>query len=333
MKTQSQSRHKGRPRRRFAGGPLLSALLTVGSLAAAGRAQEVPCPHADLGILVNLDAGDVPLSRLSGTDFPAGMGDAKFSLGLKPNAAVQAKGVLAREDDGGIGLEQAFGRWEQDGSAAGFGLLPVEHGIFPGRLVKDPLLQQDAEIFAPGVALSRKFGLFGVGASGVVLGRGVDSAGRVATVLPYVEARWGDEGVARASVLANARRRDLDLALVLPWNSLALDLEALAADGQDAPSRWAALAGLSWKPDSAWILAVRWDGRAGSGEAAQSQFSGGAILHLRDVCLAGAQWTQPVRGAGSLTIRLGIEAGLSVWPDLRVRAQAPAAPQGLADGR
>lgn len=276
-------------------------------------------PGLTLGTLVNLDLGGIPPADLTVDDVPVQLTDAELSIGLRLRPDLSVQTVLVHED-GSAKVDQAYATWESHWLELSFGKQTLPMGLYPSHLIHDPLLQQDLETIVPSLMASKASGAFGchvavAGQSREVTEIVSDSSFRqVATAYPLVvaslDAKWGEEGLARLSTRIAHHSRTASLGAQIPLGPFSLDLEGMATDGA-----WndADLAGLAWTPVDALELAVRCDARKAHDTGRWSrQAAAGATLRFADLAYTGAEWLQDLDGDGAVTLRMGLEGEFSL---------------------
>lgn len=207
--------------------------------------------------------------------------------------------------------------WKSDEKELGFGRLAFAHGLYQARMISDPLLQQDVETILDGANGNISHGplTFWVGIASQVHPTDSVSTTRFPAIIPAVDCRWSEEGVARVSGQISHHRRDIDLAATIPVGPIALDIEGLLADGAWAPSEAAALAGVTCKPLDALDVPGRFDTRKPKGSGWERFATFGANWRFAELARAGVEWAQDLDGVGVLTFRLELQAG---WESGRI---------------
>lgn len=296
-----------------------SHLNKIGSLALALgvapllHAQVDTTHRLSVGSLLNLDGGGIPPGDFSADRAPLGLTDAELAIGLRLRPELEARTKLVHED-GVSKVDQACATWKTPGPEIVFGKTELPLGLYPGRLIHDPALQQDVETIASAVVASGAMGPVALHLSGANLAHQDDT---VEIVFPAVVAAadlsWGEEGMLRVSTKVAQRTRVLDAAARIPIGPVLVDVEGVAADGAWSESDRAALLGLAWRPLDTVLLAARLDARRAKGaDDWDKSIAAGATLRLAEFAYAGAEWLQDLDGDGVLTLRLGLEGGFSV---------------------
>jgi hypothetical protein len=304
MKTHSYSHSQTR---------LSIALLFAGASLLHAQTRTDSVPRLSVGALLNLDAGGVPPGDLSVDRVPLELTDAELGIGLHLRPDLDFRTVMV-DEDGIATVDKAFATWKSPLADLEFGQAVLPLGLYPGRLIHDPALQQDVETVVPALVATREMGPFALHVSGAQLAYQTDS---VETEFPALVAaadfKWGGEGIARLSGKLAHHVRTVDAAAQVPLGPLALDLEGVATDGAFAGCDLAGLLGLSWRLHEALSLAARLDARQEHGSDEWNTWAvAGATAHVAEFAYVGAEWLQDLDGDGELTLRLGLEGGFSL---------------------
>jgi len=289
------------------------------------QAQEAAFkPGLTVGTLLNLDAGGIPPADLSTDDLPLALSDAELSIGLKLRPDLSFQTVLVHAD-GMATVDQAFATWKSPWLDLAFGKQTLPLGLFPSHLIHDPLAQQDLETIVPSLVASKEQGAFTGHLGLATQSREVTKFAEDGTELPgtatypiavaALDAKWGEEGLARLSTRIAHHSRLVSLGATIPAGPVAFDLEGFATDGAWNDADLAALAGVAWKASGNLELAARFDARKAheTGEWAK-QAGAGATLKFAEIAYTGAEWMQDLGdgGEGALTLRVGLAGEFSV---------------------
>lgn len=272
------------------------------------RAQTDSAGRIAAGALLNLDAGGIPPRELSRSQVPLELSDAELSLLLHVRPDLDLQAVFVHED-GVAMVDQAFATWRAPAADIAFGKLVLPLGLYPGRLIHDPLLQQDVETILPAVKVTRELCPIVLHLSAARFSHLADTVELVAPgSVAALDWAWCEDGLVRLSTKLAHHARALDFAARIPIGAVHVDLEGLAQEGAWTESDWAALLGLSWKPHEALHVAVRLDARRAKGEDDLSRAAAAAAtLRFAQYAYAAAEWSQDLDGEGALTLRLGLE--------------------------
>lgn len=293
------------------------ATLTITTLL---QAQEAFKPGLTVGTLVNLDVGGIAPSDLDLDNAPVGLSDAELSVLLKLRPNLTAQTVLVK--DGGMAtVDQAFATWNATFLDLSFGKLTLPLGLYNSHLITDPLLIADLETIAPSVLASKTSGAF-TGHLGLTSldHETIDEMDQPVThsnphLVAAVDAKWGENGLARLSTRLAHHSRIVGLAAQIPAGPLTLDVEGTLGDGAWVGSEWTASAGLAWGATQALELATRYDCYKPHGaDESVSQAGVAATLKFAEVAYTGAEWMQGLGddGEGKLTLRLGLEGEFTI---------------------
>lgn len=284
------------------------------AISVAGFAQD---DRGSFGIsgLVNLDLGGLPPGDISTDSLPAGLGDAELGLEWRASNELSAKAVLLG-DQGTVQLDQAWGTIEKDHARFDFGLYTLPHGIHEGRLINDPLLQEQVESILPGVGTTAKLGAFSPSLALSSRERTIEPTEEgeepgtrpEAVATAALDWAFGEDGLVRASTQLSSERRDAALAATLPFGPLTLDAEVAAGSGSERAYDAGFLAGAAYDVTETVQIAVRGDGLVVDDEWTKVVASGISWRPVEGSTLA-AEWLQDLDGDGILTLRLGVELG------------------------
>lgn len=298
-------------------GAALATLVTTTFL----HAQESPFkPGLTIGTLVNLDVGGTAPKHLDMDHLPVQLSDAELSVLLKLRPNLTAQTVLVN-DNGTSTVDQAFATWNASFLDLSCGKLALPLGLYNSHLITDPLLIADLETIAPAVLASKTSGALTCHLGLTSLDHeAVDEmdmplSHSYPNLVAAVDAKWGEEGLARLSTRLAHHSRIYGLAAQIPAGPLTVDLEGTLGDGAWVGSEWTASAGLAWSATEALELATRYDSyKANGADKATTQAGVAATFKFADVAYTGAEWMQGLNedGEGALTLRLGLEGEFAV---------------------
>jgi len=276
-------------------------------------------PGLEATATMNLDIGGGPVAGIDIDSLPIEVADAEIGLDWIASSSVGVHTLFVRQGEA-LAVEEAWGEWSPAPATLVFGRYTLPHGLYPGRLIHDPLLQQDVESILPGLGVRHDFGAFA--ASMHLSSRRVEppppdtiepdsplpSPRQEPVLTPSLQLSFLDEGLVRLSSQLAHHRREMDLASTIPLGTVSLDGEILLADGAEAPADLAFLAGGTWEFLTDLSAAARLDARH-SGDVWTRAVATGLIWSFAPGGHCALEWLQDLDGDGFLTFRLGAELG------------------------
>lgn len=285
------------------------------------QAQEAAFkPGLTVGTLINLDVGGTAPGDLDMDNVPVHLSDAELSVLLKLRPDLTAQTVLVN-DGGTATVDQAFATWNASFLDLSFGKLVLPVGLYNSHLLTDPLLIADLETIAPSVLASKSSGALTCHLGLTSLDHeAVDEMDQPLThsypnLVAAVDAKWGENGLARLSTRLAHHSRLFGLAAQIPAGPVILDVEGTLGDGAWVGSDWTASAGVAWNVTESLELAARHDSYQAKGaDETTAQAGVAATFRFAEVAYAGAEWMQGLGddGEGALTLRLGLEGEFSI---------------------
>lgn len=261
---------------------------------------------------MNLDLGGVPPSDLSIDHIPLELADAELGFAMRPRSDIGMDVVLVHED-GQATFDRAFGTWTSPVATLAFGKQTLPLGFYAGRLLHDPLIQQDLESIAPSILARRDLGSLGLHLALATEPHSIDSSttGTHPTGLVAIDYSWSSIAKIRLSGKCAHHLRLIDFGAEIDGGVFVIDLEGLAADGIWARADYTGLAGLCWRATRSTAISTRFDARKPRGKQSWTRsIATGAVQSLADIAFVGVEWLQDLDGDDLLTLRWGLEIEL-----------------------
>lgn len=167
-----------------------------------------------------------------------------------------------------------------------FGQQRFNHGLLTTRLIGDPLLLDAVELIKPGVILNGTLGLFTGGLGVTTFQRteeGSDPENRFSGIV-NIDAALPNESIARISSSINESSADMDLAGIITFRKLSIDVEGLfTISTADSLKPSGFYAGASYTVTDRVGLAARADGISeDTFKELELRYAGGMTVKIKD---------------------------------------------------